>query len=109
MGDLVNAWLVLHGVSHAPGDYSTGQPEGGEDQILTWNEAKLGPKPTKEELEFFMPAFIRDQQKVLSGGHGVLCYEDQNNPSGGRYNLYKNQDLFTIQSSSSAISPISIK
>jgi hypothetical protein len=101
MGDLVNAWLIFHGIAHAPGDYSTGQPEGGEDQILSWNEAKLGPKPTDAELWFMRP-FIRDQQQVLSGGQGILSYEDQNNPSEGRYNLYKNQDLFSQSNSSGA-------
>jgi hypothetical protein len=60
-----------------------------------------GENPTDAELRFMIP-FIRDQQQVLSGGQGILSYEDQNNPSEGRYNLYKNQDLLSQSNSSGA-------
>lgn len=93
-GDLVNAWLVFNHIdAHAPGDYRVVQPEGGDEKIETWNVAKLGAEPTEGQL-FFMIPFIREHQQVLSGGEGVLSFEDENNPSEGWYNIYKTQGLF---------------
>ena len=93
-GDLVNAWLVSQGIAQARGDYSIGEIEGGNEEIQSWNVAKLGAKPTEEQLWFMRP-FIRDQQQVLSGGKGVLSYEDENNTLKGWFNINKSQGLFT--------------
>jgi hypothetical protein len=93
-GDLVNAWLASRGIVQAPGDYSIGQLEGGKEEIQTWNVAKLGAEPTEGELWFMIPR-IRDQQQVLSGGEGVLSFEDEKNPSEGQFNISKGRGLFT--------------
>lgn len=93
-GDLVNAWLASRGIVQAPGDYSIGQIEGGKEEIQTWNVAKLGAEPTEGELWFMIPR-IRDQQQVLSGGEGVLSFEDEKNPSEGQFNISKGRKLFT--------------
>ena len=51
LNDKIVAYLYANGVSYAVGDYQTGQPEGEPDQILSWNESKLGPRPTQEQLD----------------------------------------------------------
>jgi hypothetical protein len=38
---------------------------------------------------------IRDQEQVLSGGEGVLSFEDEKNPSEGQFNISKGRKLFT--------------
>jgi hypothetical protein len=94
LNDLVKAWLANKGIDYTSGGYSIGQPEGGVEAIQTWDVAKLGKQPTMAELES-MASFARNRQQVLVGGSGILSYEDEDNPSEGFFNVYKNQRLFT--------------
>ena len=50
LNDQIQAFLAQNNITHTPGDYQTGQPEGHEDQILHW-DAKLGVQPTQEQLD----------------------------------------------------------
>lgn len=50
LNDDIVAYLNGSNIKWASGDYQTGIPEGGEDQIIQWDEAKLGPQPTAEQL-----------------------------------------------------------
>jgi hypothetical protein len=47
LADQIEAWLTQQGITAR--DYRTGQPEGGEDQILHWG-TEMGPQPTAAQL-----------------------------------------------------------
>ena len=49
--DQIQAYLVQNSIYCLFDDYQTGQPKGEPDQILSWNESKLGPRPTQEQLD----------------------------------------------------------
>lgn len=45
------AYLTVNNIAYTSGDYETGIPEGGVNQILVWNTAKLGAEPTQLQLD----------------------------------------------------------
>lgn len=47
LADQIEAWLTQQGITAR--DYRTGQPEGGEDQILHWGDG-MGPQPSADQL-----------------------------------------------------------
>ena len=51
LNDTINAYLTINNIAFGGSDYQTGQPEGEEDQVLTWDVSKLGTQPTKEQLD----------------------------------------------------------
>lgn len=51
LGDKILAYLTVNSISYSAGDYVTGQPVGEPDQILVWNEDKLGPIPSDAQLD----------------------------------------------------------
>jgi len=50
LSESIVTYLNQNNIPFAPGDFSTGQPEGQADQILFWNQQKLGPQPTQAQL-----------------------------------------------------------
>lgn len=50
LNDDIIAYLTAKGVTFANGDFQTGIPEGGVDQIIHWDVEKLGPQPTDADL-----------------------------------------------------------
>lgn len=51
LNDKIVSYLTVNSIALAPGDYSTGQPAGEEDQILHWGIEALGPTPTSDQLD----------------------------------------------------------
>lgn len=51
LNDKIVAYLAANNIAFAGSDYTTAQPEGGSDAIESWNESKLGPIPTQEQLD----------------------------------------------------------
>jgi hypothetical protein len=51
LNDKIIAYLAVNNISVGAKDFETAQPEGGEDAIESWNESKLGPIPTQEQLD----------------------------------------------------------
>jgi len=51
LNDKIQAYLITNNIPQPPGAYTTGQPEGEEDQILYWDESALGPTPTEAQLD----------------------------------------------------------
>jgi hypothetical protein len=51
LNDSIAAYLSINGISYAPNDYQTGQPEGQDDQVIFWNSEKLGNFPTQDKLD----------------------------------------------------------
>jgi hypothetical protein len=51
LDEKIKAYLAQNNISFGVGDYQTGQPQGQNDQILDWDESKLGPIPTQEQLD----------------------------------------------------------
>lgn len=50
LNDDIVSYLTAKGISFQNGDFQTGIPEGGVDQIMHWDEAKLGVQPSAEQL-----------------------------------------------------------
>jgi hypothetical protein len=50
LNDTIVAYLTINNIAFGGCDYQTGQPEGEEDQVLTWDTSKLGTQPTQEQL-----------------------------------------------------------
>lgn len=51
LSDKIIIYLAANNIVLGAGDYETAQPEGGEDQIIHWDEDALGPQPTAEQLD----------------------------------------------------------
>jgi len=51
LNDQIQAYLAQANIAYESGDYKTGQPAGGADQVLSWDAAKLGAQPTQEQLD----------------------------------------------------------
>jgi hypothetical protein len=51
LNDEIIAYLAVNSIEFSAGDYQTGQPQGQADQVLIWNEAKLGAQPTQAQLD----------------------------------------------------------
>jgi len=51
LNDKIIAYLTINNIAFVGGDYQTGQPEGEEDQVLTWDVSKLGTQPTYEQID----------------------------------------------------------
>jgi len=51
LNDQIIAYLAAKGASWESSDFTTGIPQGGEDQIIHWSEAKLGPQPSQADLD----------------------------------------------------------
>ena len=50
LNDTIVAYLTINNIAFGGGDYQTGQPEGEEDQVLTWDTTKLGAQPSADQL-----------------------------------------------------------
>lgn len=50
LNDQIVAYLNLKGIAWGLADFQTVTPPGDVDQIVFWDEKKLGPQPTTEEL-----------------------------------------------------------
>jgi hypothetical protein len=51
LNDQIIAYLKQNNIAVSAGDFHTGQPADEDDQILYWNAMKLGPQPTKDQLD----------------------------------------------------------
>ena len=50
LNDQIIAYLAINNIAMSAGDYQTGQPEGGADQVLHWDTTKLGVQPSADQL-----------------------------------------------------------
>ena len=50
LNDKINAYLTINNIDFIIGDFQTGIPDGQEDQILKWDNDKLGKIPSDKEL-----------------------------------------------------------
>ena len=57
----IKAYLSVNNISYQVSDYTTGQPEGQEDQILYWNTEALGVIPTTEQLDAAWLVYVGKQ------------------------------------------------
>lgn len=57
----IKAYLSINNIPYQASDYTTGQPEGQEDQILYWNTEALGAVPTTEQLDAAWAVYIGEQ------------------------------------------------
>lgn len=55
------AYLTVNNIAFDSSDYATGQPDGGEDQILYWNADRLGLQPTQAQLDDAYPIWEGQQ------------------------------------------------
>lgn len=63
LNESIQAYLNANGIEWSPVDYMTGIPEGGEDQIIHWDEAKLGPQPSTADLNAASAAVAAERTK----------------------------------------------
>lgn len=56
------AYLTVNNIAYTSGDYQTGEPPNEPDQILEWDTAKLGAKPTQAQLNAATPIYEGQQQ-----------------------------------------------
>lgn len=75
LNDQIQAYLAQANISHGPGDYMTGQPEGQADQVLHW-DAKLGPQPTQEQLDAAWAAKVAAENAVAYKAKRAAEYPD---------------------------------
>jgi len=45
------SWLLKQNIQFSDGDFVTGKEGASDEQILSWDEAKLGIRPTNLELQ----------------------------------------------------------
>lgn len=64
LNDEIIAYLTVNNINFIPGDYQTGIPEGGVDQILIWNIEALGQEPTQDQLDSAYPIWLGQQVKA---------------------------------------------
>ena len=63
----IKDYLVSMNIVFNHADYQTGRPHGEEDQILFWDETKLGSVPTTQQLNnAYDAAEIKRQQDALT-------------------------------------------
>lgn len=55
------AYLTVNNIAYSEGDYQTGIPTNGVDQILYWNTEKLGAQPTQTQLNEAYPIYENQQ------------------------------------------------
>lgn len=75
LNEQIQAYLQQANITHAPGDYVTGQPEGQPDQILVWAE-KLGPRPTQDQLNAAWSAKVAADAAVAYKAKRAAEYPD---------------------------------
>lgn len=61
LNDKIIAYLTVNSIPFESGDFVTGIPPGGVDQILSWKTEKLGPIPTTEQLDAAYPIWESQQ------------------------------------------------
>lgn len=61
LNDEIIAYLTVNNIKFIPGDYQTGIPEGGVDQVLIWNIEALGQEPTQDQLDSAYPIWLGQQ------------------------------------------------
>jgi len=49
LNEKIKAYLAVNNIIYNVGDYETGETEGNPEEILVWNEANLGARPTQEQ------------------------------------------------------------
>lgn len=66
LSDKIVAYLNVNSIAFGPGDYQTGQPEGGEDQVFVWNADVLGAQPDDAALDAAYAVYADDQKKAAN-------------------------------------------
>lgn len=51
LNEKIVAYLSVYQITYTSEDYTTGQPEGQENQVLYWNTAVLGQQPDQQQLD----------------------------------------------------------
>jgi hypothetical protein len=62
LNEKVIAYLTVNSIDWVSGDYLTGEPSGEADQILYWNDSKLGPIPSDAQLDSAYAQYSAQQQ-----------------------------------------------
>lgn len=101
LNEKIIAYLSVNNISYVNGDYVTAVPQGGSNQIVVWDAAKLGQQPTEAELDSAYPIWegqqIAAQNKEtatqLLTATDWTCTVDINNPQYSNPHL-GNQDAF---------------
>ena len=97
----IKAYLSVNNIPYQASDYTTGQPEGQEDQILYWNTEALGAVPTTEQLDAAWAVYIGEQIQAENKSQATAllqqtdwtCTLDISNPQSSNPYLM-NQDAF---------------
>lgn len=64
LNDKILAWLAAQSITAPAGSFTTGQPEGGDDAVQTWDATALGPMPSVEQLNAVIVLPNRDELKA---------------------------------------------
>ena len=51
LGDAILAYLSQNNIVFEPKDYEASEVDDKSEKITVWNESKLGPRPTQEQLD----------------------------------------------------------
>jgi hypothetical protein len=62
LNDKIVAYLTVNKISYGAGAFITGQPAGEDDQILSWDDATLGPIPSESILDAAYSQHMSDNQ-----------------------------------------------
>jgi hypothetical protein len=109
------AYLTVNNIAYTSGDYETGIPEGGVNQILVWNTAKLGAEPTQAQLDAATPIYEGQQIAAQNKANATTllqqtdwsCTVDITNPQYSNPYLTNQADFLAYRSAvrSIAVNP----
>jgi hypothetical protein len=70
LNEKIKAYLAVNNIIYNVGDYETGETEGNPEEILVWNEANLGARPTQEQLD---SAYTTQQANIIAAQNAATA------------------------------------
>ena len=74
LSDKIQAYLVQNNISYTPSSFLTGMPAGEADQVLIWDTATLGARPTQAQLDAAWEVKLAQDAAVAYQGQRAAEY-----------------------------------